>query len=239
MTSSLLHRTRVVVPLVVALLVVLTLSACSPLTDARDDLPAPTSPVVAPMPFNSEFSRDGTYQSHIRIDDIDFVFTIWAAKATPRMAEWYPKGDKYFSFTFQGYDTRREMRDPFSTKRLVWLERVQVTSRTTTGSGTTESPYTLDEWAPDVTFDPQARTAGRRGMLITSPKGAFELRNQVLKDMADDTQGVTLDFRAVVHVQQRRGSNRYAQHEVTLQIPVAIFASEYATRPQPVPFNAS
>lgn len=225
---------------IVALSFILAASACSLLPEEnREESATATSPSVAPMPFNSEFSRDGTYQSHIRIDDVDFVFTIWAAKATPRMAEWHPKGDKYFSFTFQGYDTRREMRAPFATKRLIWLERVQVTSRTTTSSGLVESPYSLDEWAPDVTFDPQARTAGRKGMLITSPKGAFELRNQVLKGMADDTQGVTLDFRAVVHLQQRRGANAYRTHEVTLQIPVAIFASEYATRPQPVPFNAS
>lgn len=218
--------------------VLLLLQGCS----QAEEKPSPEvvkSPSVAPMPFNSEFSRDGTFQSHIKLDDIDYVFTIWAAKATPRMAEWRPKGDKFFSFTFQGYDTRAEMRDRFRRKRLIWLERVQVSSSTTTASGTVETPYVLDEWAPDVTFDPEARTSGRKGMLITSPKGAFELRNQVIKDLADDTEGVTLTFRATVHVQQRRGSTSYAKREVSLQIPVAIFASQYPTSPQPVPFNAS
>lgn len=230
-----LAATRTAVGLLAA---VLLLQGCSS-TEEKPQPEVVKSPSVAPMPFNSEFSRDGTFQSHIKLDDIDYVFTIWAAKATPRMAEWRPKGDKFFSFTFQGYDTRAEMRDPFRRKRLIWLERVQVTSSTTSTSGTVETPYVLDEWAPDVTFDPEARTSGRKGMLITSPKGAFELRNQVIKDLADDTEGVTLTFRATVHVQQRRGSNAYAKREVSLQIPVAIFASQYPTSPQPVPFNAS
>ncbi len=220
---------------------VLMLTGCSLIPDEKP-APQPTAqadPTVAPMPFNSEFSRDGTFQSHILIDGIDFVYTFWAAKTTPRMAEWHPKGDKYFSMSFQGYDTRRRLRDPFRTKRLVWLERVQVTSQTSTSSSTTESPYNLDEWAPDITFDPQARTRGRMGMLITSPKGAFELRNQVIKDMADDTEGITLNLRAVVHIQARAGAKRYVKREVTLQLPIAIFESKYATSPQPVPYNAS
>lgn len=223
--------------LVVAVLLVLT--GCSLPTAPAEEKPPPVNPSVAPMPFNSEFSRDGTYQSHIRIDDVDFVFTIWAAKATPRMAEWHPRGDKYFSFTFQGYDTRVRMRAPFARKRLIWLEQVQVTSRTTAPSGPGEPPYALDEWAPDVTFDPEARTSGRKGMLITSPKGAFELRNQVIKDLPDDTEGVTLTFRAVVHIQNGPRASGHSTREVSLEIPVAIFASPFATRPQPVPFNAS
>lgn len=223
--------------LLVTALVALT--GCSLSSPAAEQEAPKVDPVVAPMPFNSEFSRDGTYQSHLLIDEVDYVFTIWAAKATPRMAEWHPKGDKYFSFTFQGYDTRTKMRASFARKRLIWLERVEVTSQTTAASGPAQPPYTLDAWAPDVTFDPEARTAGRKGMLITSPKGAFELRNQVIKDLPDDAEGVTLTFRATVHVQKGPRSAQYDTREVSLQIPVAIFPSEFATRPQPVPFNAS
>jgi hypothetical protein len=215
----------------------LLLSGCS--AAPQPSVQEEPSATQTEMPFNSEFSRDGTFQSHADVDDVDFVFTIWAAKATPRMAEWRPKGDKFFSFTFQAYDTRQQMRAPFKSKRLVWLERVQVTSATTTDSGTVESPYSLDEWAPDITFDPEARTSGRKGMLITSPKGAFEIRNQVIKDLADDTQGVTLTFRAVVHMQAKPGSKTYTKREITQTIPVAVHKSKYPTIPQPIPFNAS
>lgn len=76
-------------------------------------------------------------------------------------------------------------------------------------------------------------------MLITSPKGAFELRNQAIKDMADDTEGVTLTFRFTVHVQAKPGSRRYFRRDVVQELPIAIFSSEYATRPQPVPYNAT
>ncbi|MFC6153638.1 hypothetical protein [Nocardioides yefusunii] len=230
--------TRLAVPL---LCLSAALAGCSSTAQeaAPDESTVLGAATAAEMPFNSEFSRDGTYQSHTKVDGIDFVFNIWASKATPRMGEWYPKGDKYFSFTFQGYDTATPMRSAFARKRLVWLEKVQVTSTSTTASGRVETPYTLDAWAPDVTFDPEARTLGRKGMLITSPKGAFELRNQVIKDLADDTEGVTLTFRATAHVQERRNSKNYRSHEITLQIPVAIFASGTPTVPQPVPFNAS
>lgn len=220
-----------------------SLSGCSVFSE-RTEQPVAVSPsdaatTAAEVPFGSEFSRDGTYQSHIPVQGLDFVWSVWASKSTPRMAEWRPRGSKYFSFTFQAYDTRRNLRDPFDTKRKVWLERMEVVSQTSTASGQVQSPYNLDEWAPDVTFDPEAVTNGRMGMLITSPKGGFELRNQEIPDMADDTEGVTLMFRAVLHIQQRPGVNRYQRREVTLQLPIAIFASKYPTRPQPVPYNAS
>lgn len=232
------RRAGVALSLLAALLLLTSGCALVERTQATPD-PTATREPVAPMAFGSEFSRDGTFQSHLVADEIDFVFTIWASKATPRTAEWHAKGDKYFSFTFQGYDTRKRLRDPFKSKRKIYLERVQITSTTTTASGAVESPITLDEWAPDVTFDPEAQTRGRMGMLITSPKGGFEMRNQVIRDLADDTEGVTLTFRAIVHVQDKPGADRFTEREVVQELPIAIFASEFATSPQPVPYNAS
>lgn len=191
------------------------------------------------VPFNSEFSRDGTYQSHQIINGIDFVYTLWAAKTTPRMQQWYAAGDKYFSFTFQAYDTRQRLRDPFRTKRRVWLDRIRVTSITSTESGAAESPYRLNEYAADITFDPEARQLRPYGMLVTSPKGAFELRNQVIKTMAEDTEGITLSFTATVHVQDGAGSRNYSKRVIRQEVPIAIFESDEPTVPQPVPYNAS
>ncbi|NYG59777.1 hypothetical protein BJ980_002700 [Nocardioides daedukensis] len=205
--------------------------------------PAEAAPLAAPadtdVPFNSEFSRDGTFQSHIPIDEVDFVFTIWSAKTTPRMQEWYPQGDKFFSFTFTGYDTRRRLRDKFATKRRIYLDDVAITSVTTSASGTTESPYNLREKARDVTFDPEAVQSRRYGMLITSPKGAFELRNQRIGTMAADTEGVTLTFTATVHIETGARTGRFETQQVVQTVPISIFKSEVATRPQPVPYNAT
>lgn len=227
----------------VAAALLFTLAGCMSQGNATPSETATKSPspsaTPTEVPFDSEFSRDGTFQSHEDVDDIDFVYTIWSAKATPRTYQWYPKGDKFFSFTFQGYDTQQRMRDPFRTKRRVWLERMRIESVTTTKSGSVESPYNLNERAPDITFDPQARTHPRYGMLITSPKGAFELRNQAIKDMAEDTEGITLKFTAIVHVQDKAGTGGYTRKTVSLRLPIAIFESDEATRPQPVPYTAS
>ena len=222
----------------------LALSGCSPFGESSQADPSPTAvsaPQASkePLPFNSEFTRDGTFQSHQIVDGIDFVYTIWSSKTTPRMQQWYARGQKYFSFTFQGYDTHRRLRDKFATKRRIWLERMRIDSVTTTTSGTTESPYRLNEFAPDVTFDPEARTRGKLGMLITSPKGAFELRNQMIGNMDKSTRGITLTFRATVNIQNRAGSEQdYHKRVISIRVPIAIFKSQYATRPQPVPYDA-
>lgn len=237
--------------LLLAGLLTLVLAACSnadasPKAEVSSSAPvgggAQVAPgaKVTPIPFNSEFTRDGTYQSHQMLDGIDFVYTIWASKTTPRTHEWFPKGDKYFSFTFQGYDMRRRLRDPFRTKRLIWLQKISVGSRTTTKEGAAESPYHLKAYAPDVTFDPQALQKRGMGMLITSPKGSFEIRNQDIKDMAKDTTGVTLRFHATVHIQNHAGHLGYHTQVISLTLPIAIFKDPTGegTIPQPVPPDA-
>ncbi len=90
---------------------------CSPLAAAArstrrtDAVAAPAASVAPPRqrrrPFDSQFTRDGTFQSHVVLPeapDLDFVYTIYPTKSTPRTNEWYPKGGKFFSFTFQAYD---------------------------------------------------------------------------------------------------------------------------------------
>lgn len=227
--------------------VVLTLGGCSQLGLGGDDEPdaAPTpsaTPTAAQPTFDSQFTRDGTFQSHIELPDapqVDFVYTLYPTKSTPRTNEWYPKGGKYFSFTFQAYDLSRGLRDPFRTKRKVYLKRLTVTSATTTSNGgATESPYTLDADAPKTTFDPEPVTT-KYGMLITSPKGAFELRNQEIGTVSDDTIGVTLTLTAYVSVETRAGSGKYVQQQVVQQVPIAIFPSDKETEAQPIPVDAN
>lgn len=205
--------------------------------------PAPDAALEAPIKFNSEFSRDGTYQSHKKVKGVDFVYTIWAAKTTPRMQEWAPLGSKYFSFTFQGYDTRARMRDPFSKKRMVWMKQIKITSVVSSPTvPNAPQPYRINELARDVTFDPEARSLEPYGMLITSPKGAFELRNQSIKEMPVDTEGVTLFFTATVFIQKSPTSTSYTRHKIKLALPIAIYndgLTGETTIPQPVPYNAT
>jgi hypothetical protein len=226
----------------VAVAATAALSGCSAL-DGFGSRPEPTTaakPTPSPTPtFDSQFTRDGTFQSHVDIDGLDFVYTLYPTKSTPRTNEWYPKGTKYFSFTFQAYDLDRELRDPFKTKRRVFLDRIEVESDTVSPSGTVESPYSLSDKAERITFDPEAQVSGKYGMLITSPKGAFELRNQPIGEMAADTTGLNLTFRATVYIQRSPGSSSYTREEIRQEVPIAIFASDTPTVAAEIPVNAN
>lgn len=216
------------------------LSAC----DAVSDLVKPETGSSAVTPsatptYDSQFTRDGTFQSHVKVDGIDYVYTIWPTKSTPRTNLWFPKGDKFFSFTFQAYDLDRKLRDSFASKRRVYLKRIEVDSQTQTSSGNSESPYTLDEDARDVTFDPEPVGKKKYGMLVTSPKGAFELRNQRIGTIAADTKGLVLTFRATVYAETEAKSGEYDREEISQKVPIAIFASGAETQAQKIPFNAN
>jgi len=240
--SSVLHRRalrRHVKVAVVALAAMAALSACSlDGFSGSEPAAAATTPTPTPTPtFDSQFTRDGTFQSHVDIDGVDFVYNMYPTKATPRTNEWYPLGAKYFSFTFGAYDLDQDLRDPFKTKRKVYLDRIEVESATKATSGTVQTPYTLNEKAETITFDPEPVTS-KYGMLITSPKGAFELRNQAIGDLAADTQGLTLTFRATVRIQRSAGSKSYSTETIRQEVPIAIFASDTPTVAAQIPVDA-
>jgi hypothetical protein len=221
----------------------LLLSGCSAIDGltGNDDPSesASASPSDSPTPYESQFTRDGTFQSHINIDNLDFVYTLYPTKSTPRTNEWYAKGSKFFSFTFQAYDLDREIRDPFKTKRKVWLDRIRVTSKVVLYEGTsTERPYELDAIAKKVTFDPEPLSS-EHGMLITSPKGAFELRNQEIQETSAETKGIDLMFSATVWRETKAGSDKYVKEVVKQRVPIAIFPSDQPTEVQSIPVDAN
>jgi len=228
-----------------ALTLAASLSGCS----AIDGLTGGDDPVPAESPgasateaiYDSQFTRDGTFQSHVDIGGVDFVYNIYPTKATPRTNEWYPLGKKYFSFTFGAYDLARGLRDPFATKRKVYLGNIKVTSRTVLADGSrgTEKPYKLNADAKTITFDPEPVTAPQYGMLITSPKGAFELRNQEIGEMSLDTRGIDMTFSATVWIQSAAGaSTSYEKHVIKQKVPMAIFESDQPTSVAEIPIDA-
>lgn len=224
--------------------VIAALTGCSAfdgLTGSGDESASPSaSPSASATPYESQFTQDGTFQSHINKQGVDFVYTLYPTKSTPRTNEWYPGGNKYFSFTFQAYDLDRDLRDPFKTKRKVYLQHITVTSQvvTTDGSPSTEQPYSLDAVAKDVTFDPDPQHT-KKGMLITSPKGAFELRNQTIQPTAATTKGIDLTFSAVVWVERRAGSGTFDKQTISQKVPIAIFSSDKPTAAQSIPVDAN
>lgn len=232
-------------PLLAGLLAaaVATTSSCG-LLGSEEEKPtvAVEASVVAKELFDAQFTRDGTFQSHVEVNgakSLDFVYTLYPTKATPRTNEWYPGGDKFFSFTFQAYDMAQPLRAPFDTKRKVYLSKVVVTSATTTSDGgATEHPYKLDTLAPKATFDPEPVTT-EYGMLVTSPKGAFELRNQRIGPVSEDTIGVTLQMVATIMIETEAGSEEFFQRKVRQNVPIAIFPSDTDTEAADIPVNAN
>jgi len=219
------------------------LSSCS-LFDTSDSK-GPSSPSATPSPtasatpYDSQFTRDGTFQSHIDVNGVDFVYTLYPTKSTPRTNEWFPRGNHFFSFTFQAYDLDRRLRDPFRTKRRVYLDHIRVTSVTKTAKGVGKGhPYRLDAVAKEITFDPEPLST-RYGMMITSPKGAFELRNQKIREMSLDTIGLDLTFSATVWIQKRAGGTEFYKREIRQTVPIAIFKSKKATAVASIPVDAN
>jgi hypothetical protein len=234
-------RTPFATSLLVALALVLSGCGLFDTGDGKDKgapTPSPSASATA-TPYPSQFTRDGTFQSHIDVDGVDFVYTLYPTKSTPRTNEWYPRGNHFFSFTFQAYDLDRRLRDPFRTKRKVYLDHIRVTSMTKTAKGNgNRHPYRLDAEAKEITFDPEPLTT-RYGMIITSPKGAFELRNQKIRAMPLDTIGVDLMFTATVWIQRRAGGTDFYKRVIRQTVPIAIFESKKPTQVSSIPVDAN
>ena len=217
------------------------LAGCSLLEGDEPGADPSTTPSAEPTEkaYESQFTRDGTFQSHIDINGVDFVYTLYPTKSTPRTNEWYPLGNKFFTVTFQAYDLDRDLRDPFSTKRKVYLDRIRATSVTKTSEGRgNERPYSLDAEARRITFDPEPLST-EYGMLITSPKGSLELRNQRIRSMSLDTRGVDLTFTATVWIQESPRSKRFYKKQIRQTVPIAIFESDEPTAVASIPINAN
>ncbi|MBU1800714.1 MAG: hypothetical protein KKA97_00415, partial [Actinobacteria bacterium] len=77
------------------LAVVVAASSCSVLGSDTEEAPveAPTSAAVEEALVDSQFTRDGTFQSHLDVKGakgMDMVLTLYPTKSTPRTNEWYP-----------------------------------------------------------------------------------------------------------------------------------------------------
>ena len=234
-------RTRAALAGALLLVLSLTLSSCGlfDTDEGSGDATAAVKPSASATTYPSQFTRDGTFQSHIDVDGVDFVYTLYPTKSTPRTNEWYPRGNHFFSFTFQAYDLDRRLRDPFRTKRKVYLDNIRVTSVTRTAKGQGgQHPYRLDAEAKRITFDPEP-LATRYGMMVTSPKGAFELRNQRIRPMSLDTIGLDLRFTATVWIQRSAGSADFYKRQIRQTVPIAIFESRKPTEVASIPVDAN
>jgi hypothetical protein len=231
-----------------AVATVVALSGCSTIMplfglQAAPSNPNSTSSADAPadaatdssLQFASVFTDMGSVHPTTDIaDQLELKLDVWTEQKTH---DWYYDADKRFSFVIGVYDNRVPAEAPFDQKRRVYMSNITVTAKTSTASGTVETPYVLNTDPLKVTLDPEAlRSDQGLGLLITSPKGGFQLESQQIGVLAADTQGLMLDFAFQISYETTPGSNAYTTQVVHQYIPVAIFAHTTSTStPTPTP----
>ncbi|MCS5733288.1 hypothetical protein [Herbiconiux daphne] len=185
------------------------------------------------LQFASVFTDMGSVHPTVDItDQLQLKLDVWTEQKTH---DWTPMADKRFSFVIGVYDNRVPAEASFDQKRRVFMSNLTVTAKTTTTSGTVETPYLLNTDPLKVTLDPEAiRSEQGLGLLITSPKGGFQLESQQIGVLADDTEGVMLDFAMQISFETSPLSNTYTTQVVHQYVPVAIF-SEIAASATPTP----
>src|SRR5690606_1524771 len=109
MTTTTTRRTRAALALAAALSVLLSGCGLSVDVSAADQEATPVAtPSKNPTPYPTQFTNDGTFQSHTRVRNLDFVYTLWPTKATQETNLWFPRGNKHFSFSLSAYDLNRK-----------------------------------------------------------------------------------------------------------------------------------
>jgi hypothetical protein len=186
------------------------------------------------LQFASLFTDMGSVHPTVDIaDQLELTLDVWTEQKTH---DWTPLADKRFSFVIGVYDNRVAAAAPFDQKRRVYMSNISVTAKTSTASGVVETPYALNTDPLRVTLDPEAlRSDQGLGLLITSPKGGFQLESQQIGVLAGDTEGVMLDFAMQVSFETSPLSNAYTTQIVHQYVPVAIFSEVVAATPVPTP----
>ena len=232
----------------VALATTVALSGCSTIMPLFGIQPTPgaassststdtsaTTADTAGLQFASVFTDMGSVHPTLDLaNQLQLKLDVWTEQKTH---DWTPLADKRFSFVIGVYDNSVSADTTFDKKRRVYMSNISVTAKTTTASGAVETPYTLNTDPIAVTLDPEAlRSDQGLGLLITSPKGGFQLESQQIGVLANDTQGLMLDFAMQVSFESAPLSNLYQTQVVHQYVPVAIFSEAVAAAtPTPTP----
>jgi hypothetical protein len=186
------------------------------------------------LQFASVFTDMGSVHPTVDIaDKLQLKLDVWTEQKTH---DWTPMADKRFSFVIGVYDNKVSAEAPFDQKRRVYMSNITVTAKTSTVSGTVETAFNLNADPLKITLDPEAlRSEQGLGLLITSPKGGFQLESQQIGVLADDTQGLMLDFAFQVSFETAPLANTYMTQVVHQYVPVAIFSEADAAAADAVP----
>jgi hypothetical protein len=175
---------------------------------------------AAPLAFNSVFSDMGSVHEKLTVaNELTLDLDMWTEQKT---RDWTADSQKQFSFVVTVVDGAVPVDALFATKRLAYLSNLTVTVTTTTTSGAIQTPLVLTIDPITATLDPEALKSSY-GLLITSPKGGFQLDSNTVGQVASDTTGITLDFALTVSSESAPVSGSYATQVIHELVPVAIY----------------
>jgi len=238
-TRPLARRRLAIVALAAA--AALSLSGCSQIVEAfngisstKDNAQAVPAPNATPaagtteMPFDSQFTYDGSVQMTYEVaDGLQIILDFWAVDSK-RTREWHPDNPKTFGFAVNVKDTRVDEKAVLKQKRRVFLSNVTISSQTAQTSNQVSSPFQFS--ADPRTLVPTDTIRSNRGLLINSYQGGLLVPETTINQLPQDTYGITLQFALDIWVEGTADDDKsFAQQTVYPVIPIAIYPRDTET----------
>lgn len=238
-TRPLARRRLAIVALAAA--AALALSGCSQIVEAfngisstKDNAQAVPAPNATPaagtteMPFDSQFTYDGSVQMTYEVaDGLQIILDFWAVDSK-RTREWHPDNPKTFGFAVNVKDTRVDEKAVLKQKRRVFLSNVTISSQTAQTSNQVSSPFQFS--ADPRTLVPTDTIRSNRGLLINSYQGGLLVPETTINQLPQDTYGITLQFALDIWVEGTADDDKsFAQQTVYPVIPIAIYPRDTET----------
>lgn len=228
-----------------------SVAACDPISFFPSQQPAtvqttPANPatesalpsVCGNYTFDSVFSAYGSvHYTLLLADQLTLYLDMYTEQKTH---EWFPSTKKDLSFTIRVVDSSVPLRAKFALKRRVYMGQITIDATTQNAAGQSGiNAYSLNADPRAVTLDPEALQDKVYGLLITQPKGGFELDHIVLKAMPSDTVGFNMNFTMQLSAETVHGSKKYATHLYSVTLPVAVFSPSTANESSSCATNAT
>ncbi|MCK6079068.1 fructose 1,6-bisphosphatase [Microbacterium sp. EYE_5] len=239
--STLRPTRRRLAALAVVTAAALSMTGCSQVVEAFNSIsgqqnaaaatPAPNATPATgevEMPFDSQFTYDGSVQMTYEIaDGLQIILDFWAVDSK-RTREWYPDAAKTFGFAVNVKDTRVDEKAVLKQKRRVFLSNVSISSQTAQSSNQVSSPFQFS--ADPRTLVPTDTIRSSKGLLINSYQGGLLVPETTINQLPQDTYGITLQFALDIWVEgTANDAKSFAQQTVYPVIPIAIYPRETET----------
>lgn len=237
MTSPSRHRAARAIALALVATASVGLTGCSQIADAFSALPGQggnQSVVVATpapqesadaKPFDSQFTYDGSVSLSTEVaDGLEVRLDVWAVNPK-RTMEWTPTNEKQLGFAVNVVDHRVDEKAVLAQKRRVYVSSLSVTSQTAQTGGQVSSPFQFS--ADPRTLVPSDTLRSDRGLLLNSFQGGLLVPTTSIRQLPNDTYGITLEFALNVAVEGTANTDTsFGQQTVYQYLPIAIFADD-------------